>query len=98
MILPPETNPGRTEFSERTGAGVTDRLWEIGDVVNVLEDWQNNTRYVTRPSPSSFHHRHRLLASRRLRDASAPGFKEERYVRVQRPKIRAHVHALGGRV
>jgi hypothetical protein len=44
MILPPETNPGRTEFSERTGAGVTDRLWEIGDVVNVLEDWQNNTR------------------------------------------------------
>jgi len=25
-------------------AGVTDRLWEIGDVANVLEDWENNTR------------------------------------------------------
>jgi len=22
----------------------TDRLWEIGDVANVLEDWENNTR------------------------------------------------------
>jgi hypothetical protein len=22
-------------------AGVTDRLWEIGDIVQVLEDWEN---------------------------------------------------------
>ena len=24
-------------------AGVTDRLWEIGDMVQVLEDWENTT-------------------------------------------------------
>jgi hypothetical protein len=23
-------------------AGVTDRLWEIGDIVKVLEDWERN--------------------------------------------------------
>jgi hypothetical protein len=30
------------------------------------------------PTPSEVHHRHRLFASRRLRGASAPAFKEER--------------------
>jgi hypothetical protein len=24
-------------------AGVTDRLWSIGDMVKVLEDWENTT-------------------------------------------------------
>jgi hypothetical protein len=66
--------------------------------VNVLKDWKNNTRFVTLSSPSEVYHRHRLLARRRLRDASAPAFKEERYARVQPPKIRAIVHALCGRV
>ena len=68
------------------------------DVVNVLEDRENNTRYVTLSFPFEVHHRHRLLASRRLRDASAPAFREERYVRDQRPKILATVPALGSRV
>jgi len=27
-------------------AGVTDRLWEIDDIVQVLEDWENKTRYA----------------------------------------------------
>ena len=27
-------------------AGVTDRLWEIDDIVQVLDDWENKTRYA----------------------------------------------------
>jgi hypothetical protein len=27
-------------------AGVTDRLWEIDDIVQVLEDWESKTRYA----------------------------------------------------
>jgi len=27
-------------------AGVTDRLWEVDDIVQVLEDWENKTRYA----------------------------------------------------
>ena len=57
---------------------------KIIDVVNVLEDQKNNTRQVTLSSPPEIHHRHRLLACRRLRDASAPAIEEERYARVLR--------------
>jgi hypothetical protein len=42
------------------------------DVVNVLEDLEDKAREVAHSSLSSRHHRHRLLASRRLRDACAP--------------------------
>jgi hypothetical protein len=68
------------------------------DVVNVLEDPKNITRQVTLSSLPEVHHRHRLLACRRLRDASASAPSEERYARVQRPQIHATVSALGGRV
>jgi hypothetical protein len=44
------------------------------DVVNVLEEWKNSTPKVTLSSPPKVHHRHRLVASRRLREASAPAF------------------------
>jgi hypothetical protein len=39
-------------------AGVTDMLWEIGDVVNVFEDWKNNTRYVP-----AHHHLHSITGT-----------------------------------
>jgi hypothetical protein len=28
---------------DASAAGVTDRLWSIGDMVKVLEDWENTT-------------------------------------------------------
>ena len=58
------------------GRCLTDRLWETGDVVNVLEGRENNTRKITLSFPSKVYHRHRLLASRPL-SASAPAFKED---------------------
>ena len=29
--------------TQAMAAGVTERLWEIGDMVKVLEDWENTT-------------------------------------------------------
>jgi hypothetical protein len=45
----------RIGWRSAMAAGVTDRLWEVADIVKVLEDWERNPlpRNLTNPTGSS---------------------------------------------